>query len=68
MKKLIFTAIAMVAFSGVSMAGALELETTNQLPIDKIKCQQAATDYYIQVIGDGPDDPALYNQLMARCG
>jgi hypothetical protein len=68
MKKIMFTAIAMVAFSGVSMAGTLELEAANQLPIDKVKCQNAAIDYYIQVIDDGPDDPVLFNQLMSRCG
>jgi hypothetical protein len=36
MKKLIFTAIAMVAFSGVSMAGTLEESLVlEKLPIDK---------------------------------
>lgn len=57
MKKLVFTAIAMIAFSGAAMASTVEATP----------CQDAAIDFYEAIIGDGEDDPELLNELLSHC-
>jgi hypothetical protein len=80
MKKLIFTAIAMVAFSGVSMAGEIELEkeidainkqlaTPPQLNIDCIEEASFKLNQYEQVFGcmTGTQATHLFQQYFLSC-
>ena len=71
MKKLFFTAIAMIAFSGVSMANTIE-EKEEIVIVDD--CQQNVIDYYESVMDEfcgspacGGDNPKLLNALMSIC-
>lgn len=74
MKKLLFTAIAVIAFSGVSMAETKEVKF-NKIEISVVKkkekeatpCQNAAINTYEQLIGQGADDWDLLNALLSKC-
>lgn len=76
MKKLFFTTIALIAFSGTSIANIKEIN--NYLLISKSKivileekeptlCQDRAIALYERYIGNGPDDWDLFNHLMSAC-
>ena len=69
MKKLVFTALAVVAFSGAAMAKTEEVKT-NLLNIEQVKektCEEKAVDIYEGVVGTGPDNLALLNDLIGLC-
>ena len=42
MKKLFFTAIALVAFSGISMASVVEVKVEKDVPVLKVDCVKVA--------------------------
>jgi len=78
MKKLLFTALAVVAFSGVAMANSVEVEelTTLKNEIKVVIIQQeensfqaAAIAYYEQVMENrgGGEDTLLLSSLMYNC-
>lgn len=75
MKKLFFTAIAVIAFSGVSMAGTSEdpkdvnAKQTKKEVLRATPCQDAAINYYEAVIAQngGVDDIPLLQSLLNRC-
>ncbi|SHL53640.1 hypothetical protein [Flavobacterium saccharophilum] len=73
MKKLFFTAFAVVVFSSVAMANSTELkETTTLQNVIKVvevenqatPCENAAIDYYEAT---GSNDPAFFTYLIAMC-
>lgn len=76
MKKLLFTALAVVAFSGVSMANSAEAKEseTKKLKINfatfqeqETPCQAAAVDEYLRYINDGVDQIDVLNYLLSKC-
>ena len=78
MKKLVFTAFAVVAFSGVAMAKSAEVKevATLQSTVKKAEmlqatpCEDAATDAYEVIISnryDKEDDIDLLNDLIGLC-
>jgi hypothetical protein len=69
MKKVIFTAIAMIAFSGASMASTKEESKVPVAEEETTRCQDAAIDYYEAVMAQngGGDDIRFLNQLLSRC-
>ena len=78
MKKLIFTALAAVAFSGVAMANSTEVKyvIAMQTKAKEIKilqatpCEDAAIDTYELIISnryDQEDDIGLLNDLIGLC-
>jgi hypothetical protein len=73
MKKLVFTAIAAVVFSGVSFAGTKEVKeevVVNNESKEVLKatpCEDAAIDFYEIIIGGGDDDIDLLNDLLSYC-
>ncbi|MGL2994443.1 hypothetical protein [Flavobacterium sp. TSSA_36] len=80
MKKMIFTAMAVLAFSAVSMANTIEVKeevvvnneskvenTLNQDEQTATPCEDRAIDIYESIIGDGPDNITLLNNLLSLC-
>lgn len=73
MKKLLFTAIAVIAFSGVAMAETKEVKTEVKVVNEQLEatpCQDAAIDLYEYFINDyngGCDNINLLNSLLSRC-
>ncbi len=73
MKKLFFTAIAVIAFSGVSMAGTFEdpkdvnAKQTNKEVLKPTPCQDAALNFYESIVGNGPDNIPLLQHLLSYC-
>lgn len=76
MKKLLFTALAVVAFSGVAMANSVEVEEStilnNVLKIvekqeQATPCEDKALDFYELVIDGGEDNLTLLNELIGAC-
>jgi hypothetical protein len=67
MKKVIFTAIAMIAFSGASMANTKEVKKKVAKEEVMTKCMSAAIAYYEAVMGCCNDDIAFYNSVVSRC-
>jgi hypothetical protein len=70
MKKLVFTAIAVIAFSGVSMAETTEVKSEVKVLAEQIEatpCEDAAIDFYEAIIEDGEDDIDLLNELLSYC-
>ena len=74
MKKLLFTAIAVIAFSGVSMAETKEVK--NEVEVLKIQlepndcCVDNALDVYEFAVSEfygGCDNINLLNELLAHC-
>ena len=69
MKKLVFTAFAVVAFSGVAMAETSKLES-KPLKLEQVKeksCEDRAVDIYEGIIQGGSDNLALLNDLIGLC-
>ena len=69
MKKLLFTALAVVAFSGVAMAETSKLES-KPLKLEQVKeksCEDRAVDIYEGIIQGGSDNLALLNDLIGLC-
>ena len=80
MKKMIFTAIALVAFSATSMANTIEIKEV-EIPVEEVKevllkqtCKDRMMNHYEYTmdhdcgsVGCGGDNPALLNSLMALC-
>ena len=69
MKKLLFTAFAVVAFSGVAMAETSKLES-KPLKLEQVKeksCEDRAVDIYEGIIQGGSDNLALLNDLIGLC-
>lgn len=70
MKKLLFTALAVVAFSGVSMAETREAISEVKVVKEQLEatpCQDAAINLYELVIGQEDDNIDLLNALLALC-
>ncbi|WP_428223577.1 hypothetical protein [Flavobacterium sp.] len=72
MKKLVFTALAVVAFSGAGMAktNSLNITKKNQnikTTIVKKTCKEIAIEFYEIIVGDGSDDIKLLNRLLSYC-
>ncbi|MDN3674889.1 hypothetical protein QWY99_17765 [Flavobacterium branchiarum] len=82
MKKLVFTALAVVAFCGVSMANTLEVGVEvkgatileNKIKVfyggDEVRaCELAAIDLYVKSlkVQDKEEDINLLNELIAKC-
>ena len=75
MKKLFFTAIALVAFSGISMASTIEIEKSVEVTKPSVivceerkqNCEEAAVSLHEIIIGNGADNLVLLNQLIALC-
>lgn len=76
MKKLVFTALAVVAFSGVAMAktGEVKEEVVVSSEIKKVSedfnaCEERAINTYESIISSYEvlDDLALLNYLIGRC-
>ncbi len=79
MKKIFFTAIALVAFSATSMANKVEVKEVaisegEKEVVVKKSCMEAALDYYEAVMdqscgspGCGGDDMAFLNRVTSRC-
>lgn len=79
MKKLVFTAFAVVAFSGVAMANSLEVKEStilnNELKIVEVQeratpCQDMMIDIYeytMDTYNCGGDDINLLNALLSNC-
>jgi hypothetical protein len=65
MKKMFFTAIAVVAFSGASIANTVEVKKE----VVMFNCVGAALDYYEAVMDQngGGDDWGFLNSLLSRC-
>lgn len=77
-KKLLFSAVAVLAFNGVAMANSAEVKEltilNNELKIDPVTeettpCQDNAISYYESVIKlrGGVEDTALLSSLMYHC-
>ena len=69
MKKLVFTALAVVAFSGIAMANTAEVKTSS-LKVEQVEektCKEKAVDIYEGIIGTGSDNLALLNDLIGLC-
>jgi hypothetical protein len=66
MKKLFFTAILVIAFSGVSMAKNVEVKKE---VVMFTPCQDRAINMYLAFVdcNGGNDDWAYLNQLMGGC-
>jgi hypothetical protein len=78
MKKLFMTAIALIAFNGVSMGSngiqkALDLDQTLEITtkeLDKSTCEQTMIDtynYIMDTYNEGGDDILLLNVLLGSC-
>jgi len=73
MKKLVFTAIAVIAFSGVSMAETTEVKSDVKVLAEQLEatpCEDRAIDVYEYVMNEynnGGDDIDLLNALLANC-
>jgi len=73
MKKLLFTAIAVIAFSGVSKAETKEVKSgikVVKIQLQATPCQDAAIDVYEFAVSEfygGCDDIDLLNRLLSRC-
>lgn len=83
MKKMIFTAMAVLAFSAVSMANTIEVKeevvvnneskvenTLNQDEQTATPCEDQAIDNYEYIMceyNNGGDDIALLNYLLSFC-
>ena len=78
MKKLVFTAFAVVAFSGVAMANTAEVKELtvlkNEIKVviiqqEENSCQAAVIAYYEQVMENrgGGEDTLLLSSLMYNC-
>jgi hypothetical protein len=73
MKRFLFTAIAVIAFSGVSMAETKE--SKSEVKVEKqllhaTPCQDRAIDIYEYVMNEynnGGDDIDLLNALLSNC-
>ena len=75
-KKLLFSAVAVLAFNGVAMANSVEeKESTtlnNELTIMELlqqatPCEDKALDFYELVIDGGEDNLTLLNELIGAC-
>lgn len=75
-KKLLFSAMAVLAFNGVAIANSAEVKglTTldNEFKIALVQekatpCEDDAIDFYEVVVGDGEDDLTLLNELIGAC-
>ena len=74
---MVFTAIAVVAFTGVSMANTKEvkpvakkIKTTKIVVKKATPCQELMMDTYTFIMDNirgGGDDWALLNRLMSKC-
>lgn len=68
-----FTAIAVIAFSGVSMAETKEVKREVKVVKDQLEatpCQDMAIDIYEYVMNEyncGGDDIGLLNALLSNC-
>jgi hypothetical protein len=70
MKKLFFTAIATIAFSGASMANSSDLAINNEELGPRGDCVNASLDFYEHVMDDfngGGDDLSFLNALVDMC-
>ena len=73
MKKLVFTALAVVAFSGVAMANTEEVKKEvieikeNKEILEATPCEDRMIDLYEYAIGDGPENIALLNKYLNIC-
>lgn len=76
MKKLLFTALAVVVFSGVTMANNVEakkLETKvikENVVLKATPCQDMMIDIYeytMNTYNNGGDDISLLNALLSNC-
>lgn len=76
MKKMFFTAIAVVAFSGASMANTKEIKRDKKeaKKITKIAestpCQEMMLDTYeliMKIRNNGKEDFKLLNDLLSKC-
>jgi hypothetical protein len=77
MKKLVFTAIAVIAFSGVAMAETTEAKSEFKILAEQVEatpsddaCQQNAIDAYERYIAlyrNNVDDVDLLNAMMSIC-
>ena len=72
--RLLFSAVAVLAFNGVAMANSQEgklvsvFEENNAIAlVQATPCQDLAIDIYESKIGNGPDDLTFLNALMAMC-
>lgn len=65
-----FTAIAVIAFSGVSMAETKEVKREVKVVKDQLEatpCEDAAIDFYEVIIGGNADNIDLLNELLSYC-
>ena len=73
MKKLLFTAIAVIAFSGVSMAETRKAKSEVKVVKEQLEatpCENMAIDIYEYVMNEynnGGDDIGLLNALLSNC-
>lgn len=73
MKKLLFTAIAVIAFSGVSMAETTAIKSQSNVEMQQIEatpCQNKALDTYEWLMDNfysGGDNINLLNALLSNC-
>ena len=63
MKKLVFTAIAMIAFSSASMANTVEANNDGEAT----PCKNHMIDLYEAMVGPNEDDIELLNALLNVC-
>lgn len=73
MKKLVFTAIAVIAFSGVSMAETTEVKSKSSVVMEQLEdpsCYDnaiATYEYVIEHYNGGEDDVFLLDFLFSQC-
>jgi len=70
MKKMFFSAVALVAFSSVSMANTIEINETKDIvnPMEEVEvdkdywdCAQIANDVYLELMENFSEEEAMQN-------